>query len=101
MIYLGHCLGGSIIMKKQFAFLLPGAAAAAALVSAVVAPEVATASQSTVASAALQDPTSPQDRGVEAFILRRSQDGKVETAQHYSHVSHSSHSSHVSHYSSS
>jgi hypothetical protein len=83
-------------MKKRFAFLLPGAAAVAGLATAAVAPDVATASQSSVASAAPQVPASPQDRGVKAFILRRSQDGKVETAQHYSHVSHSSHYSHYS-----
>ena len=61
------------------------------LATAAVAPDVVTASQSSVASVAPQVPASPQDQGVKALILRRSQDGKVETAQHYSHVSHSSH----------
>jgi hypothetical protein len=88
-------------MKKRFAFLLPGAAAVTGLATVAVAPEQAIASQPSVAGAALQNPASPQDHGVKAFILRRSQDGTVETAQHYSHISHASHSSHYSHYSSS
>jgi hypothetical protein len=83
-------------MKKRFAFLLPGAAAVTGLTTVGVAPEVAMASQSSVTSAALQNPASPQEQGVKAFILRRSQDGKVEVAQHYSHISHTSHYSHYS-----
>ena len=99
-------------MKPKKKFMIPVAAALAAIVGTSGAVEVRQvisddSKQESVAMSALKKTLAAEDRlatysvgeELHALLLRKNADGVI-LAGHYSHRSHSSHSSHSSHYSS-